>query len=53
MRYEIRKIMGLLIEIGKGNMSKYIVLKNLDISSRHILIYQAPPQGLYLKKVIY
>ncbi len=53
MRYEIRKIMGLLMEIGKGNMSKYIVLKNLDTSSRHILIYQAPPQGLYLKKVIY
>lgn len=53
MRYEIRKIMGLLIEIGKNNLSQDLVLMNLDTSSRNILIYQAPPQGLYLKKVIY
>jgi tRNA pseudouridine38-40 synthase len=53
MRYEIRKIMGALFEIGKGNLTKDYIVENLDPKTRHISIFQAPGHGLYLIKVIY
>lgn len=53
MRYEIRKIVGTLLEIGKGKIDKLYIISHLDGINRDIVNYQAPSKGLYLKEVIY
>lgn len=53
MRYQIRKLVGTLIEIGKGKLQKDYILLHLDKEKREIVNYQAPSKGLYLKEVIY
>lgn len=53
MRYEIRKIVGTLIEIGKGKIDESYIKEHLNSSTRNIVTYQAPAKALYLKEVIY
>ena len=53
MKYMVRKIIGVLIEIGKGNLTKEFIKENLDVTSRNIVTYTAEPQGLYLLKIYY
>lgn len=53
MRYEIRKLVGTLIEIGKSKIDKSFILSHLDQKERNIVSYQAPAKALYLKEVIY
>lgn len=53
MKYMVRKIMGVLIEIGKGNLSTEYIKQNLDTISRNIVTYTAEPQALYLFKIYY
>lgn len=53
MRYEVRKIMGVLIEIGKGNLNEDYIQDNLTKKERSIVPYTAAPQGLYLFRVYY
>lgn len=53
MKYMVRKIIGVLIEIGKGNLTKEFIKENLDVTSRNIVTYTAEPQGLYLFKIYY
>lgn len=53
MKYMVRKIIGVLIEIGKGKLTKEFIKENLDVTSRNIVTYTAEPQGLYLYKIYY
>lgn len=53
MRYEIRKIVGTLIEASLLKISESEIKYYLNSSNRSIINYTADPKGLYLKKVIY
>lgn len=53
MKYMVRKIIGVLIEIGKGNLTIDYIKQNLDTNLRDIVTYTAEPQGLYLFKIYY
>ncbi len=53
MRYEIRFIVGTLLEIGKGKIDESFIKERLDCKERNIVSYKASPSGLYLKKVCY
>ena len=51
--YQVRKIVGVLLEIGKNKIDENYILEYLNKNEREIVTFTAPPQGLYLKKVIY
>lgn len=53
MRYMVRNIVGLLIEIGEGKRKSEDVYKVLDALDRTASGITAPPNGLYLKEVFY
>ena len=53
MKYQVRKIVGVLLEIGKNKIDANYILEYLNKNERDIVTFTAPPQGLYLKKVIY
>ncbi len=53
MRYMVRMIIGILIEVGLGKISKDKVKEYLDSSKRNPVPYKAAPEGLYLLKVNY
>jgi len=53
MRYEIRKIVGVLLEVGKNKLTINDVKKLFDTKEREIVNYQAEPHGLYLYDVKY
>lgn len=53
MRYMVRLIVGTLIEVGLGKMSKEDIIDLLTRSDRSISPYKAPPEGLYLAHVQY
>lgn len=53
MKYMVRKLMGAIIEVGRGHISLEFVKKLLDSSKRDIITYTAPPHALFLKKVEY
>ena len=53
MRYEIRKIVGSLIEVGRNKITKEELLIYLNSKERKIISYQAPSKGLYLVRPIY
>ena len=53
MRYQIRKIVGTLIEISKGKIESDFIKNHLDQQNRTIVSYQADPKGLYLVEVKY
>jgi len=49
----VRRIVGILVEAGRGNISPYDVEKLLNSHSDVPAHYTAPPSGLFLEKVIY
>ncbi len=53
MRYEVRKIVGTLIEIGKNKIDNKFIENHLNSTNRDIVNYTAFSGGLYLKKVEY
>lgn len=53
MRYMVRMMMGVLIEVGKGKLTKEDVQKILDAHSKTAHRYKAESVGLYLTKVNY
>jgi tRNA pseudouridine38-40 synthase len=53
MTYMVRKILGGMIEVSKGNMSLDDLSALLNKKDRDIITYTAPSKGLYLKKVNY
>lgn len=53
MRYEIRKIVGTLIAYSENKISKEKIEYYLYNKDRDIVSFSAPPEGLYLKKVVY
>lgn len=53
MKYMVRMIVGALIEVGLGKLSVDDINDYLNSSSRNIIPYKAPPQGLFLLDVSY
>lgn len=53
MRYMVRMIVGNLIMVGLGKISKEEIEAELKSKTRKTTSYKAPAKGLYLKKVIY
>ena len=53
LRYQIRNMVGLLIEIGEGKRKSEDILEILEAKDRRKAGITAPPEGLYLKDVFY
>ena len=53
LRYMVRNIVGVLIEIGEGKRKSEDIIKILDAQDRTAAGKTANPEGLYLKEVIY
>jgi len=53
IRYMVRKIVGILIEIGKGKIEPDIIIDIFENKNHSITIPTAPPHGLCLLEVIY
>ena len=53
MRYMVRMMVGMLIEIGRGHKSFEEISNRLDIEEKNTCPYNANPCGLYLMKVNY
>jgi len=49
----VRRIVGILVEVGRGKMSDKDILFYLNNKSGEPAKYTAPPSGLFLEKVIY
>lgn len=53
MRYQVRMMMGTLIAVGEGKISRADVKRMLEAKNKEAVRFNAPAQGLYLKKVWY
>ena len=53
LRYQVRNMIGLLIEIGEGKRKSEDILDILEAKDRRKAGITAPPEGLYLKDVFY
>ena len=53
LRYMVRMIVGTLIEVGKGKITKNDAKYMLDGKDKHLCRFKADPQGLYLVEVHY
>ncbi len=53
LRYMVRNIVGALIEVGQGRLSKEDFKKLLEVKDRRLAPPAAPPQGLVLKNIEY
>ena len=49
----VRRIVGVLVEIGRGKLNENDVKKFLETKSNEPAKFTAPPSGLFLEKVIY
>lgn len=49
----VRRMVGILVEIGRGNMTEKDILHFLKSHSSEPAKYTAPPSGLFLEQVIY
>ncbi|HEY5124786.1 MAG TPA: tRNA pseudouridine(38-40) synthase TruA, partial [Ignavibacteria bacterium] len=49
----VRRIVGILAEVGRGNMNNSNIENFLNIYSNEPSKYTAPPSGLFLEKVNY
>lgn len=49
----VRRIVGVLVEIGRGKMTSEALLYFINNKSNEPAMYTAPPSGLYLEKVLY
>lgn len=53
LRYMIRNLVGCIVEIGKGNLSIESIQEAFESGKRPSPMQTAPPNGLFLEKVIY
>lgn len=53
LRYMVRNMVGTLIEIGEGKRTPESIIELLELKDRTKAGRTAPPEGLYLKNVIY
>ena len=53
MRYMVRMMVGTLIEVGLGKVTEMQIKILLVSTSRKVVSYKAPANGLYLEKVTY
>ena len=53
LKYQIRRMMGIIIEIGRGHLNKELILEVLEKCDPKISHKVAPGCGLYLYKVNY
>ena len=53
MKYQVRNMVGLLLDIGKGKKEVEDVMKIIERKDRSASSKTAAPEGLYLKKVWY
>ncbi|MGE5399849.1 MAG: tRNA pseudouridine(38-40) synthase TruA [Ignavibacteriales bacterium] len=49
----VRRMVGVLVEVGRGNLSEKDILRYLQNKSEEPAKYTAPPSGLFLEQVIY
>ena len=49
----VRRIVGILVEVGRGNMNEKDIIKFFEKYSNEPSKYTAPPSGLFLEKVYY
>ncbi len=49
----VRRIVGVLIEVGRGNKTERDIISYLNIKSNEVAKFTAPPSGLFLEKVMY
>jgi tRNA pseudouridine38-40 synthase len=49
----VRRIVGVLVEVGRGKKSERDVLNYLNVKSNEVAKFTAPPSGLFLEKVLY
>jgi tRNA pseudouridine38-40 synthase len=49
----VRRIVGVLVEVGRGNKSERDILNYLNVKSNEVAKFTAPPSGLFLEKVLY
>lgn len=49
----VRRIVGVTVEVGRGNLTKHVVEKMLISYSEMPAHFTAPPSGLFLEKVLY
>ncbi|MBE0426757.1 MAG: tRNA pseudouridine(38-40) synthase TruA [Nitrospirae bacterium] len=53
LRHMVRNIVGTLVETGRGNFSESSMMEILAARNRRLAGPTAPPNGLYLEKIIY
>ncbi len=53
MTYQIRFMVGSALKVGFGKIESSIIKTHLDSTTRHILPYKAPAEGLILEEVFY
>ena len=49
----VRRIVGVLVEVGRGNKAEKDIINYLNIKSNEVAKFTAPPSGLFLEKVLY
>ncbi|HSW53977.1 MAG TPA: tRNA pseudouridine(38-40) synthase TruA [Ignavibacteriaceae bacterium] len=49
----VRRIVGILVEVGRGRKTEKDILNYLNIKSTEVARFTAPPSGLFLEKVLY
>lgn len=49
----VRRIIGVLAEVGRGNKSEKDIMNYLSASSNEVAKFTAPPSGLFLENVLY
>lgn len=49
----VRRIVGVLVEVGRGNKTENDILNYLNIKSTEVAKFTAPPSGLFLERVFY
>jgi tRNA pseudouridine38-40 synthase len=49
----VRRIVGVLVEVGRGKKSEKDILNYLNSKSSEVAKFTAPPSGLFLEKVLY
>jgi tRNA pseudouridine38-40 synthase len=49
----VRRIVGVLVEVGKGKKTEKDIFNYLSVKSNEVAKFTAPPSGLFLEKVLY
>jgi tRNA pseudouridine38-40 synthase len=49
----VRRIVGVLVEVGRGNKTENDILNYLNKKSKEPAKFTAPPSGLFLERVLY